>query len=104
MKLIVSGGSGLVATEVIRQSLLTPLVTSLVVLSRRPISLTSSENTEKLKQVIVDDYEHYSENAKAQLAGADACIWYVLSGTGKSPPRETLLMPLIYQDGCHHTE
>lgn len=75
MKLIVSGGSGLIATELIRQSLLAPKITSLVVLTRRPIAVPDSREAVKLKQVIVDDYGTYSDEAKNQLRGADACIW-----------------------------
>lgn len=64
------------ATEIIRQSLLTPKITSLVVLSRRPITVPNNTDASKLKQVLIKYYEHYSDDVRTQLAGADACIWY----------------------------
>ena len=75
MKLIVAGSTGFVATEIIRQALDNPAVTSIVALGRRETLLPPNE---KLKPVVCDDFENYSENVKQQLSDADACIWYVL--------------------------
>lgn len=75
MKLIISGGTGYVATEVIRQSLALKSITSLIVLSRRSVTLPRSENASKVKNVIVKDYDDYPDDVKSQLSGADACIW-----------------------------
>lgn len=33
----------------------------------------------KLKSVVCDDLSNYSEDAKKEFAGADACIWYIIS-------------------------
>ena len=82
MKLIVAGASGFVATEVIRQSLSIPKITSVIALARRPIStppnLGQDADTSKLHSVALDNYGSYPDDVKEQLAGADACIWYVL--------------------------
>lgn len=68
------------ATELIRQGLRSTEITSLVALSRRPVQLDVNEsNTSKFESVLVRDYAQYSDSAKAALAGADACIWYVIS-------------------------
>lgn len=77
MKLIVSGATGFVATEIIRQGLGRPDVTSLVVLSRKPISPPSVDATSaaKLKQVLIKDYAEYSDDVKKEFADATACIW-----------------------------
>jgi N-acetyl-gamma-glutamylphosphate reductase len=75
MKLIISGGSGYVAGELIRQSLRMPEITSLVVLSRRPVTIPDHANAHKVKQVVVQDYDKYSDEAKKEFAGAAACIW-----------------------------
>jgi uncharacterized protein YbjT (DUF2867 family) len=79
MKLVVSGASGFVATEVIRQSLSHPKITSVVALARRavavPDSLLPGADPSKLHSVVVDDFGQYSEEVKRQVAGADACIW-----------------------------
>ena len=80
MKLIVSGGTGFVATEVIRQSLSNPRITTVLALARRPVAvpenLPAGADISKLKSIVVENYGNYSEDVKKQLEGADACIWY----------------------------
>ncbi len=77
MKLIIAGGTGLVATEVIKQSLQRPEITSVIALARKPVQIDGAESS-KLKSVIIGDYGDYPDHVKAELAGADACIWYGL--------------------------
>ena len=82
MKLIITGATGFVATEVLRQALLLPSITSVVAVARKPVTApkgTPSTNASKLKSVVVEDYGTYPEDVKKELAGADACIWYVKS-------------------------
>lgn len=80
MKLIITGATGLVATELLRQSLRTPSITSVVALARKPVSppsdITPADAT-KLQSVVLTDYERYPDDVRRQLAGADACIWCV---------------------------
>jgi len=81
MKLIVAGASGFVATEVIRQSLSIPKITSVIAIARRPVSaplnLGQGADASKLHSVVLDNYDSYPDDTTKQLAGADACIWYV---------------------------
>ena len=81
MKLIVAGASGFVATEVIRQSLSIPEISDVIALARRRVSapsdLGSGADVSKLHSVVLDNYGGYSEDVRKQLAGANACIWYV---------------------------
>jgi nucleoside-diphosphate-sugar epimerase len=81
MKIIVAGSTGFVATEVIRQALSIPTITSVVALARRttavPQNVGPSADASKLKSVVCDDFENYTETVKKELAGADACIWYI---------------------------
>lgn len=77
MKLIVAGATGLVATEIIRQSLQIAEITSVIALARKPIKVDESPHSSKLKSVVVSDYAEYPDHVKADFAGADACIWYV---------------------------
>jgi uncharacterized protein YbjT (DUF2867 family) len=74
MKLIVAGATGLVATEVIRQSLKVPEITSVIALARKPLQIEGISSP-KLKTVIIKDYGTYPDEVKAEFAGADACIW-----------------------------
>lgn len=77
MKLIVAGATGLVATEVIKQSLQIPEITSVIALARRPVKIDEpGVDTSKLKSVLIKDYGEYPDDVKAEFAGADACIWY----------------------------
>lgn len=89
MKLIVAGATGFVATELIRQSLSIPKITSVIAIARRPVSTPSnlgpSADASKLHSVVVDDYGSYSEDVLKQLAGANACIWYAIKFPLSSP-------------------
>ena len=80
MKLIITGATGLVATEVLRQSLRMREITHVVAVARKPVSAPSDvgpADAAKLQSVVVEDYERYPDEARAQFAGADACIWWV---------------------------
>ncbi|PSR79548.1 hypothetical protein BD289DRAFT_442283 [Coniella lustricola] len=77
MKLIVAGGTGFVAVEVIRQAAQLDAITSLVVLARKAAPLPEGPGASKIKTVVIEDYERYSDEVKAEFAGADACIWTV---------------------------
>jgi hypothetical protein len=83
MKLIVAGATGFVATEVIRQALSNPAVTSIVALARRETALPQNAgpkaDTTKFKPVVCADFGNYPESVKKELSGADACIWYKIS-------------------------
>ncbi|KPM36032.1 Succinate-semialdehyde dehydrogenase [NADP(+)] [Neonectria ditissima] len=98
MKLIVAGATGFVATEVIRQSLLMREVTSVIALSRKPISLDSSAGSSKLKTVIVKDYDFYPEDVRKEFADANACIWTVAITPSKSKSFEFAEVKRVCQD------
>lgn len=94
MKLIIAGSTGFVATELIRQALAHPKVTSIIALGRRDVSLSTDAKSDfhkaKLKSVICRDFEVYSEDVKAEMAGADACIWYVSWPTHMLPMQDAV--------------
>lgn len=76
MKIVIGGSSGFVGTELIRQALSNPAITSIVGLSRRETSLPpSTAGAEKLKSVVCDNFESYSDSVKRELHDVDACIW-----------------------------
>jgi len=74
MKLIIVGASGYVGQEIVRQSLRIPKLTSVIAVSRKPIT-QPSEGAEKLNNVTVEDYDRYPDEVKKEFAGANACIW-----------------------------
>ncbi|KAK4186488.1 hypothetical protein QBC35DRAFT_387055 [Podospora australis] len=81
MKLIIAGSTGFVGTELVRQALSLPSITSVVALSRRttpvPSSLAPNADLSKLKSVACEDFGNYSDEVKKELSNADACIWTI---------------------------
>lgn len=80
MKLVVGGSSGFLGTEVVRQALAHPAITSVVALSRRETPVppsTSPEDARKLISGVCDDFESYPDSVNKALDGADACIWTI---------------------------
>ena len=75
MKLIVAGATGYVASEVIRQSLRMPGITSVVALARKPVVAPEGSDAAKFRSVVVEDYGSYPEHVRKEFAGANACIW-----------------------------
>lgn len=71
MKLILTGSTGFIGAEVLRQCLNNPSISSIIALSRRPLPVTDP----KLKTVIVEDFTNYSPSVLKELEGAEACIW-----------------------------
>ena len=76
MKLVIGGATGLLGSELVRQSLRMPAVTSVVALGRKPVSLPEGYDATKLRNVVVEDFGSYSEDARREFEGAGACIWY----------------------------
>ncbi|KFZ09904.1 hypothetical protein V501_05438 [Pseudogymnoascus sp. VKM F-4519 (FW-2642)] len=81
MKLVVAGSTGFVGTEIVRQALSHPAITSVVGLARRstptPHNAGPGMDARKLKSVICEDFMDYTDDVKQELAGADACIWLI---------------------------
>lgn len=79
MQLIVTGASGFLGKEVIRQSLYVPKITSVIALARRqvapPDGLGSDADPSKLKSVVIKDYDEYPPEVLKEFANADGCIW-----------------------------
>ncbi|KAH8920785.1 hypothetical protein BT69DRAFT_1222317 [Atractiella rhizophila] len=71
MKLLLTGATGLVGSEVLRQALSSPHVQKITVLTRRP--LPPSFSSPKLTVHIHSDFTSYP--TFLDLAGHTACIW-----------------------------
>jgi len=74
MKVILTGCTGFVGSEVLAQCRRKPTITSIVVLTRRPLP-DEVRNDPKVESVIMEDFLSYSDTVKKQMAGAQACIW-----------------------------
>jgi uncharacterized protein YbjT (DUF2867 family) len=70
MKLVITGPTGMVGAEAVRQALADPQVDSIVAVSRRPLDLQAP----RLKSVVLEDFMRFSSIAD-ELAGADACLF-----------------------------
>jgi hypothetical protein len=80
MKLIVTGATGFVGSEVIRQALRNPAVTSVAVIARKAVPVPPNEDASKLKSFVLDDWtSNYPDSLIEHIKGADACIWYIYS-------------------------
>ena len=78
MKVVIGGATGLLGSELVRQSLRMPTVTSVVALGRRPVDVPQGADPSKLKNVVVEDFGNFSEEVRKEFEGANACIWYGL--------------------------
>ena len=75
MKLAIGGATGYVGTEVLRQALLSKAVTSIVAIGRRSASVPEGLDGSKLTNVVLEDFNHYPDEAMKKLEGVDACDW-----------------------------
>lgn len=75
MKVILTGCTGFIGGEVLRQCREDKRITGIVVLTRRPLE-GGAEKDPKVEVVEMKDFNVYSEATMNMLEGADACIWY----------------------------
>lgn len=75
MKVIVSGCTGFIGGEALRQAIRCPDITTIVVLSRRKLEDPEALNSSKVKTVIVNDFLNYSDDVLNEIKGAEAAIW-----------------------------
>ncbi|KFZ16343.1 hypothetical protein V502_05149 [Pseudogymnoascus sp. VKM F-4520 (FW-2644)] len=92
MKVILTGATGFIGTEVLRQALLHPSITTLIVLSRRALSPPITHP--KLQVIILADFAIYPPEVLTQLDGAEACIWTLGIKTSSVPDQR--LVSLTY--------
>ncbi|KAG7049732.1 putative nucleoside-diphosphate-sugar epimerase [Colletotrichum scovillei] len=88
MKLIITGASGFVGTELLKQSLRIPAIKTVIALTRQPLRISAESSSDsdhsKLKNIVVEGYDQYSVETKSEFATADACIWTVAITPSKS--------------------
>ncbi|CAL5870115.1 uncharacterized protein PFLUO_LOCUS4350 [Penicillium psychrofluorescens] len=82
MKIILTGSTGYVGSEVLRQCLAHPSITSIISLSRRELDITHP----KLRAILVKDFTHYPPEVLAEITGADACVYCLGTNVPVRPP------------------
>ncbi len=76
MKVVLSGGTGYIGSEVLTHCLNHPSITSVLFLTRRAPEKDIAENP-KVKVIIVKDFTSYDEPIIKELKTADAAIWCI---------------------------
>jgi nucleoside-diphosphate-sugar epimerase len=71
MKIVLTGATGFVGSEVLSQMLAHPEVTQVTCLTRRPLSVAHR----RLVAIVHEDFARYDDALVAQLADHAACIW-----------------------------
>ena len=92
MKLIVTGATGFVGTEIIRLALSNPAITSIIALARKPLPPPDNAGPEsdlsKLRSVVLEDWiSPYPKSVEEHIKGADACIWLADTPQRQFTPR-----------------
>lgn len=73
MHLILTGATGLVGSAVLHHMINAPSISTVSVLSRRPVP--QAEGHEKVKVIIHKDFNTYPSDVLEKLKGADGCVW-----------------------------
>lgn len=80
MKVILTGPTGFIGSEVLTQCRSDKRITKIVALTRRPLDV-EVEKDSKVLVVEMKDFKFYSDETLKKLEGADACIWYCFAGS-----------------------
>ncbi|KAI0156590.1 hypothetical protein GGR57DRAFT_85605 [Xylariaceae sp. FL1272] len=88
MKVIITGATGFVGSEIVRQAIANDKITQAFVLTRKPLP-DEFTKSEKVKVFTVDFSAPFSEDLLGQLSGADACIWALGGRAPQFPDVET---------------
>lgn len=76
MKVIVTGATGVLGKEIVRQCLEDSRITKVVILTRRAVSM-DIESHPKTEVMMHQDFSRYSEDMLRRLEGASACLWAI---------------------------
>lgn len=82
MKIVLTGSTGFIGSEVLQQCIQSQDIDSIVVLTRRPLS--TAANSPKVNNIIIEDFESYHTQTTDAVSNADACIWLVVAQTDQS--------------------
>ncbi|KAI0376393.1 hypothetical protein F5Y04DRAFT_266448 [Hypomontagnella monticulosa] len=88
MKIIITGATGFVGGEVVRQAIADPRISHAFVLTRKPLPDEFSKN-EKVTVIEHKDFSSYPPELLEQLTGAEGCIWAIGGRAYQFPDLET---------------
>ncbi|KAI2463031.1 hypothetical protein F4781DRAFT_151262 [Annulohypoxylon bovei var. microspora] len=88
MKIIITGATGYVGGEVIRQAIADERITHAFVLTRKPLPDDLAKNP-KITVIEHKDFSTYPPELLAQLAGAEGCVWALGGRVPQFPDVET---------------
>jgi hypothetical protein len=74
MKVILTGVTGFIGSEVLSQCRRDPTITSIIALSRCPLP-QSFQKDPKVEVIVMEDFTVYPSSVIERLEGADVCIW-----------------------------
>ena len=83
MKFILAGTSGFIGREILSQLLQKSSITSLIVLSRRPLPELAARSS-RIKVIVFENFLSYPDSLLQELAKAKACLW-ALGGSNSNP-------------------
>ena len=90
MKIILTGPTGHIGSNVLKAALAHPAITSIVAFSRRQLPISFADPQNKLKVIIQSDFTSYSDETLEACAGAEACIWGM--GVGNMETSRTVIV------------
>ena len=76
MKFIVTGATGLVGAAVLKHCIARSEISSIVVITRKPIPAELA-NHAKVTAIVHEDYLTYPEDLIDKCRGAEVCLWCV---------------------------
>ncbi|KAH7173575.1 uncharacterized protein B0J16DRAFT_193303 [Fusarium flagelliforme] len=76
MKVVVTGATGLVGNEVVKQCLVDVRITKVVILTRKAVSM-DIESHPKADVIMVQDFSRYSDDLLRRIEGSSACLWVI---------------------------
>ncbi|KAL8828219.1 MAG: hypothetical protein Q9170_006698 [Blastenia crenularia] len=75
MKIILTGPTGHIGSNVLKAALLHPAITSIIAFSRRALPTSFPDPKNKLQVIIQSDFTSFSPETLEACAGVEACVW-----------------------------
>jgi hypothetical protein len=74
VKVILTGASGLIGSELLSQLIQNASITSIIILSRRPLDEIAATDP-RIKVFVIKNFLEYEDEAVKEMAGAKAVFW-----------------------------